>query len=301
MPMIQRQALSLYQTIHKIILPYLYNVMSTIRFFLILVVSICLSSTVCVQADTRSADTTTTKQVEELATDRPDQTESSTVVPQGALQVETGIVFERERGDNTRMSHIEHTALGTTLVRYGLLPSLELRFIGEFHRQRNVYFNEGDVVNEGLAESAVGVKIQICREEGIIPETALNLHMRLPVGGEAFSVKTPVPDFRFLCSHTLTEQLSLGYNLGAEFNGEEPSAEFVYTCTIGYALTEQIETYIEAFGSKPCNETLTCTIDGGISYLLTPLVKIDASAGVGLTAGAPSYYLSTGLSFRLFK
>lgn len=277
--------------------------MNTRTLFFALVVTLCIATTALLQAETKAADSTTTPttHVEELATDRPDQTESSTVVPHGALQVETGIVFERERGNNATTRYIDHTALGTTLVRYGLLPSLELRFIGEFHRERSVYFNEADVLNEGLAESAVGVKIQICREEGFIPEMALNLHLKLPVGSEAFSVKTPVPDFRLLCAHTLSEQLSFGYNLGADFNSEEPGAEFIYTCTVGYALTERIETYIEVFGSKPLNESLNCTIDGGISYLLSPLVKIDASAGVGITFGAPAYYVSTGLSFRLFK
>ncbi len=238
---------------------------------------------------------------EELATDRPDQTECSTVVPQGALQVETGLVFERYRGDSKRTHHTEQMGIGTTLVRFGLLSTLELRFIGEYHHERNVFFNEADIINQGLAESAIGVKIQICREEGIIPETALNLHLRLPVGAEAFSVKTAVPDFRFLCSHTLSDRFSLGYNLGAEFNGEEPGAEFIYTATIGYSLTESIETYVEVFGSKPANSEFNCTFDGGISYLITSLVKIDASAGVGLTANAPSYYVSAGLSFRLFR
>jgi hypothetical protein len=59
-------------------------------------------------------------------TDRPDQTESSSVVPQWRLQIETGVSHEWVE---TGMDEYENnTNYGSTLLRFGLLKFLELRF-----------------------------------------------------------------------------------------------------------------------------------------------------------------------------
>ena len=60
----------------------------------------------------------------ELITDRPDQTESSSVVPLKSLQIETGFVLENDETDNTRQKSF---AYNTTLLRYGLFDNMELR------------------------------------------------------------------------------------------------------------------------------------------------------------------------------
>ena len=56
----------------------------------------------------------------DLVTDRPDQTESATVVQRGRLQVETGYLFARD-GD------VDGYAVPGTLFRLGLGGRLELR------------------------------------------------------------------------------------------------------------------------------------------------------------------------------
>ena len=56
----------------------------------------------------------------DMVTDRPDQTESATVVPRGLLQVEMGYLFARD-GD------VDGYAVPGTLFRLGLGGRLELR------------------------------------------------------------------------------------------------------------------------------------------------------------------------------
>ena len=62
--------------------------------------------------------------VVELVTDRPDQTESAVVVPVGTLQVEGGATWIRDDGDGVEIEAFEAPG---TLLRYGLVPRLELR------------------------------------------------------------------------------------------------------------------------------------------------------------------------------
>ncbi len=60
----------------------------------------------------------------ELVTDRPDQTESSVVVPPGYVQVETGWSLSRHQEGGIRTN--THTFPGT-LFRIGALDRMELR------------------------------------------------------------------------------------------------------------------------------------------------------------------------------
>src|SRR5690348_2563717 len=84
---------------------------------------------------------------EEMETDRPDQTECSSVVLPGRVQVETGVVYEVKSGKNVKWS--ENTIYGpTTLVRIGILPSAEFRLeAGEYTSSERIetikYHEEG--------------------------------------------------------------------------------------------------------------------------------------------------------------
>jgi hypothetical protein len=63
--------------------------------------------------------------LEKVETDRPDQTESPSIVPKGWLQFETDLSREQYSDD------VLYT-LPTLLSRYGLLKKLELRLITEY-------------------------------------------------------------------------------------------------------------------------------------------------------------------------
>jgi hypothetical protein len=186
----------------------------------------------------------------QLLTDRPGQAESTTIIPPGSLQVETGITFTSDtRGLDQGIDKQQTLAVGTTLVRIGLLKNLELRLIGQ-HSQSQTFLQGINKTNSesGLSDIAIGGKFGIREEDALIPEIALNLHMGLPVGGENFRPSVAVPDFRLLLAKTLTEDLSLGLNLGAKYNGDKPGGTFVYIVSLAMVLTDKLGAYIETYG-----------------------------------------------------
>lgn len=240
----------------------------------------------------------------ELVTDRPDQTESATIVPPGSLQVETGITFTSDtRGLDPGIDKQQGLALGTTLIRVGLLKNLELRLIGQHSQSQTSLQGINETNSEsGLSDIAIGGKFGITEEDGLIPEMALNLHMGLPVGGESFRPSVAVPDFRLLLAKTLTEDLSLGLNLGAEYSGDKPDGTFVYTLSLAMGLTDKLGAYIETYGDMPSTEKLNVLVDGGFTYLVAPLVQLDLEAGYSLSERTSlDYFIAGGISFRLFK
>ena len=239
----------------------------------------------------------------ELVTDRPDQTESATIVPPGSLQVETGITFTSDtRGLDPGIDK-QGLALGTTLIRVGLLKNLELRLIGQHSQSQTSLQGINETNSEsGLSDIAIGGKFGITEEDGLIPEMALNLHMGLPVGGESFRPSVAVPYFRLLLAKTLTEDLSLGLNLGAEYSGDKPDGTFIYTLSLAMGLTDKLGAYIETYGDMPSTEKLNVLVDGGFTYLVAPLVQLDLEAGYSLSERTSlDYFIAGGISFRLFK
>lgn len=228
-----------------------------------------------------------------IATDRPDQTESSSLVPKGYFQWETGFLYEHANTTEQNYSY------NTSLFKYGLFESFELRLIVEYNRSRTALVG-AEIDNQGLAPIAIGSKVAITEEKGWIPEIALLSHLTLPnTGKKAFQTSFLAPDFRFLISKTLTETLSLGLNLGASWNGSSPNATREYTLALANGFTERLGGFIEIYGFATEGSRPDHRLDGGFTYLIQNNMQLDVSAGLGLTEISPEYFLSAGFSLRL--
>src|SRR5262245_58094901 len=112
----------------------------------------------------------------EIVTDRPDQTESPSLVPKGGLQVELGAAWENDRDHGVKYTNITYS---TMLMKYVVNENFELRLISEYlgERARNSEMYTTRV--SGLSPLALGVKIKISDENGIWPQAALIGHINL--------------------------------------------------------------------------------------------------------------------------
>lgn len=226
---------------------------------------------------------------EPIATDRPDQTETPAIVPKGMFQAETGFAYQKN--NHTSASW----ALPSTLWKYGVTENFELRLITEFVTEKI------DAIKiSGIAPVLIGCKIKICGEKEWLPKTSFIGHLSLPnAASEKFKADYYAPEFRFTMQHTLSDKISLGYNLGSEWDGFSAEPTFIYTLTTGYSITEKLGSYVELFGFAPRKESANHNFDGGFTYLITPNFMVDLSAGVGLTHNAPDHYFALGISFRI--
>jgi hypothetical protein len=154
----------------------------------------------------------------------------------------------------------------------------------------------------------VGTKLYFWEEQGWLPETALLAGVSLPVGKDPFSSGRADPSFRFSLSHTLSDRLSLGYNLGAtwestldETNDRDTLSLFNYTAVLGIGLSERAGLFVEAFGDIPFRAQIGSrhSLDGGFTYLIRDNLQIDGSAGIGLSDNADDWFVGLGVSARL--
>jgi len=225
----------------------------------------------------------------EIITDRPDQTESPFTVPVKHFQMETGFMFEKTD------AHTHSFVYPTILFKYGVNNFFELRLITDFSNTKS----ESERIT-GLNPVIIGFKVNIAQEKGIIPTTSFIGHLSIPALATG-KLKTTyyAPEFRFTMQHTLSDKLSLGYNLGAEFDGETAEPVFIYTLTTDYVITDKLGSYLEVYGFAPQKSKPNHRFDAGFFYLLHSNISVDLSGGFGLTENAPDYYISTGFSFRL--
>ena len=227
----------------------------------------------------------------ELVTDRPDQTESATVVPRGLLQVETGYLFTRDDAVDS------HAAPGT-LFRIGLGGRTELRL-----GHAGVLGTEG---RRGAGDSELGTKINLIpRAAGWRPELAILGGLSLPTGDSRFSSGGADPSLLVAFSHELAPRLSLGYNAGAawESSPDPPGRDalMVYSLALGIGVTGRLGAFLEVFGDRQVADEAAAGVsaDAGLTLLLTEIVQLDFSIGRGLRGPADDLFVGTGLSFRL--
>ncbi len=234
----------------------------------------------------------------EMVTDRPDQTESSIVVPLKSLQIESGFVYAMDENTLTREKNISYN---TTLMRYGLLENMELRLGIEYAGEETLDKNmETKTSSNGFCPLYTGIKIQVAHERGLLPEVAFLAGLELPfTAHKTFKTSHTAANMRFSLSHTLSERFSLGYNLGAEWDGDTPVPSYFYSVALGLSITGKAGAFIEFFGLVPEKGNSTHLIDGGITFLINPNLQLDASGGLGLNEEALDYFISFGISCRL--
>jgi len=222
----------------------------------------------------------------DLVADRPDQTETPMIVPKKHFQVETGFLIEKVNSIERAYSH------PSILWKYGVNGKAELRLITEI--------NSSNSVNAGLVPVLIGFKQRLAEEKGAMPMISFIGHLSLPfASSKKFETSRYAPEFRFTLQHTLSEKISLGYNLGMEWNGEDSNPDYIYTLTTGYSLTSKAGFFVELYGYLNKLNAADHRFDAGFTYLLSRNFMLDVSGGFGITRLSPKHFLSMGFSFRL--
>ena len=225
-----------------------------------------------------------------IRADRPDQSESSFLVPKGYFQVEMGFSIT-----DTDPGFIYTYPSG--LWKYGLTDNFELRLVTQYitiQREPNPDVN-------GFLPLAAGFKARLSEQKGILPKMSFLGHLRLPgVVSEEFETTYLAPDLRLAFDHIVSDVFSVGYNIGLVWDGEDPEPFVIYTLTTGLAISKRLGIFAEVYGATPqrSSEDLQLYADAGITYLVGNNFLLDVSASQGITDNAPLRYVSAGFSYR---
>ncbi|MEJ8757150.1 transporter [Pontibacter sp. H259] len=261
------------------------HVSNTYRLLLVVALLLFISS----QANSQQQDTTA---LPDLETDRPDQTESASVVPLKTIQIEAGLYFQQDKVGTTE---VKYMAYPTTLIRIGLLNWFELRTEGTY--QQLVVKDELRLKEQGFGPLTLGAKAKLWQQRGILPQTAVMAMVDLLVGHDSFKPDNPETELRLLFKNAPTDNLDLNYNLAYSFGNDQNIKS--YSVSIATGLGERLAVFGEVFGDKRDGQKAGHSIDAGLVFLALPNLQLDVAAGTALNSVAPDLFILTGVSLRL--
>lgn len=224
----------------------------------------------------------------QINTDRPSQTESSSVVPKGSFQIESGIQLDAQGFGRTNT--VPSYTIPITALRFGLTNRLELRM---FNR-----ILSGEVGNEmrtGIGDLEVGFKYQIYSEDYSNSEFALVSQYTFITGSGEFSSNQFSHIHKLAASHSLNNKLSFSYNIGTQFV-ETDFRFFLITANLGYQVNEKVSIFIEPYTiANGFSGDLYMNTGSAIS--LTDRSQFDFSFGTGIGFDKSFYAIGYSIVF----
>lgn len=225
---------------------------------------------------------------EEIATDRPDFTESELVVPAGMIQIENGMTFERDNADY-------NFGLPESLFRFGTTDTFEFRVGAPLF---NVQKTGGERDN-GWGDTYLGFKYQIGPLPGDIGLSIIPA-VFAPTGDNGYTSDAWDPEVKICYSKDIDEVFSIAgmsyFSLPTE-NGERNWA-YQQTATFNMGVTNKVGAFIEYAGSAFESGTPEHLLHQGFTYLLNNNNLLDVHYGLGVNEAATGDFLAAGWSVR---
>jgi hypothetical protein len=227
------------------------------------------------------ADTETT-----IATDRPAVTDSSVVVPQGGLQLESGWQVSDAAGHDS-------TDGPEALLRYGLLPTTELRL-----QLPDDYHNLPGGAS-GLGDTSIGVKQQLGPAGGF--DVSLVGSLSLPTGAHAITSHGYDPSLQLPWSHSLPAGWTVAGQFAAYWPTVSAERNFTREATVLFdrQLTDPWDAFLEYAVDTAQHGGSRQILHAGTAYKLTAHQQIDLHGALGLTSAAARSFFGVGYSYLM--
>jgi hypothetical protein len=230
--------------------------------------------------------------------DRPDLTDSASLIEPGIVQLETGVT-------QTRQAPGRRSFQSPIVARIGVRPWLEAQ-IGTDGMVSKVESGERAT---GIGDVQFGAKVRLlATSAGEALFTVLPL-VNLPVASVEKGLGSGASDY--------TLNLITGWDLGArtrldanyiigaigatDTGGPGHFVQHTVSASAGFELSDRLTPYVEGFAisrDEPEGGVIT-SIDGGVIYRITRRMAVDGGVLVGLSVDAPSYSVFGGFSVAL--
>jgi len=222
-----------------------------------------------------------------IATDRPAVTESSVVVPAGALQSENGMLLTDSAGEYV-------LDLPESYLRYGLLPRTELRLgLPDYY----LHLPVGNSTTSGFGDLSIGVKQQLGPLGGF--DLSVIAYLSLPTGASEVSSHGYDPAVQLPWSRSLSANWTLAGQLAAYWPTQDGRRNDTgeVTLLLDRQLSAPWDAFIEYAGDFPQRGGSSQLLHVGSAWKLSGRAQVDVHAAAGLSAAAPRWFIGVGYSF----
>src|SRR5215470_5341523 len=248
----------------------------------------CIAAALALHLDPAGAAEGCTQASAPIATDRPDVTNSSVVVPVGSLQNENGANVSRRAGadifDGTN-----------SRWRLGIAPCFEVlidvpNYVGTLR----------GTGASGFGNVAPALKWQISPVPGKV-DLSMTIGAGLPTGAIAIAGRGVQPYLQFPWSMELRDGWGISGMVTNFFAPDDAINKFSNQSTfvLEREFGERSFLFVEYVGDFPLSGGTGQLINSGGGYRITDTRQIDFHIGFGLNRNSPAYIFGVGYSFRL--
>ncbi len=239
----------------------------------------------------------------DLSTDRPDKTESPYTVDAGHFQFELDFAtFTSDREDGVRVKTVN---LAPINLKLGLTNRTDLQVVVEnYIRETTTDRTSKRRSVDGFGDVTVRMKHNLWGNDGGTTALALMPFVKLPTNGNGLGNNALEFGLIVPLAIGLSERFGLGLmtqvNFVEQIDGSGLAPSFVNTATIAFDLTDRVGLYTEIFTEKSVERgtDLVATLDGGVTFAVSPDIQLDAGVNLGITDAADDVNLFVGLSRR---
>jgi Putative MetA-pathway of phenol degradation len=244
---------------------------------------------------TRDAQT-----IGDIAPDRPGLGDGSGIVGRGVWQIESGWSFDSERHDGAVLHEL---ALPLALFRVGITDRFELR-VGADGLLSDTSSSPGSRRLSGRSDVEVGAKLKLIESARMGFELSLLPIVSLPIGSNAFTSGGYDPTVEFAWTQPIPRGFSLSGNVTAASVSEDDHrfTQHILTLSIDRDIAAGWNGFAEAFRASSLQRDggAVWIVDAGATHRLGRQAQFDVSMGRGVTAAAPDWFISAGISVRGF-
>ena len=243
------------------------------------------------------------EEVGSIATDRPVQSETPTVVPKKHLQFEEGVLFEQGiESFKIRTDQLNYNLL----IKYGIVKNLELRYNVDYINQETKVIDSDPEMSQvlgGLAGPNIGLKYSFLKDDGESwkPNLTISVHSQFDwYGREEYVPENGNANFRLTAGKNITDSWYVIGGLGTNFeDGNKEATGQYYVAQTGYSFGD-LTALIELYGIRNYDiDVNQNALNGALGYLINDNNQIDLSGGMGLNDTWYDYYIAVGYSMRL--
>ena len=227
----------------------------------------------------------------EFTADRPGASTGPAVIGHRVIQLEQGIQYDGDSGAGT-------FTFSNTLLRYGLFPNMELRLGGDgfIYQNTNAGIEQWLPAFSGLS---IGAKIKCFDGVGAIPAVSVLANFSIPnTASKAFGVDYLAPSLYLLFENPINDRFSIGYNVGAEWDGTLPSPTTFAALCLGFSATDNLGCFVESYNYFNKLGNAYC-MDFGFNWQVSRKVQLDIAANIDLTNPSQCWAISCGVAWQI--
>jgi hypothetical protein len=241
-----------------------------------------------------------TQTIGDISPDRPGLGDGSGIVGRGVWQIESGWSFESARHDDAVLHEL---SLPLALFRVGVTDRFELRVSAD-GLLSDTSSSPGSKRLSGRSDVEVGAKLKLFESARAGFELSVVPTVSLPIGSNDFTSGGYDPTVEFAWTRSLSHGFSLSGNVTTTSVSEDDHrfTQHIVTLSVDRDVAAGWHGFAEAFRASSFERggTAVWILDTGATHHLGRQAQFDVSIGRGVTAAAPDWFVSAGISLRGF-